>query len=120
MNALAAEHGRLSGELAALDTVLGMFRTDLVPDAIPALRIVSQPTWAKRGEVTRAVLAILRKANAPLSTDEIAARIAQQRGEADCVRIRKTVYKALDQRRLRGQAISSRGPRGLLLWALAR
>ncbi len=64
MNALAEEHGRLSSELAALDTVLGMFRPDIEPSDIPALRIVSRPKWANRGEITRAVLAILRTARA--------------------------------------------------------
>ena len=116
MNVLAEEHGRLSGELAALDTVLAMFKPELDPSEIPALRVVSLPKWAKRGEITRAVLAILRMANAPLSANEIAARIAEQRGEVECARIRKSVYKALDQQRLRGQVTSSQGQRGLLLW----
>lgn len=102
MNTLADEHGRLAGELAALDTVLVMFKPDLDLAAIPALQAVKRPLWAKSGETTRAVLTILRESNAPLPIDDIVARIAEQRREVACERIRKTVYKALYQRRLRG------------------
>lgn len=37
-----------------------------------------------------------------MTTDAIAQRIADERGEAMCQRIRKSVYKALDQAAQRG------------------
>lgn len=119
MNTLAEEHGKLADDLAALDTVLTMFRPDLDLAAIPALQVVNRPVWAKPGETTRAALSILRESNGPLSTDEITAKVAERCGVVPCDRLRHTVYKALDQRRLRGQVVST-GARGFMLWELQR
>lgn len=102
MNRLAEAHAKLAIELDALDRVLVMFQPDIEPDAIPALRIVSQPTWAKKGEITRLVLSTLRTANGPMSTDCIARRVAEARSEPVSARMRKSVYKVLDQQRQRG------------------
>ncbi|MDR7156001.1 hypothetical protein J2W40_002837 [Sphingobium xenophagum] len=102
MNMLADEHAGLSDELSALDRVLESFAPDMDIEAIPPLRIVGRVTWAAKGEITRAVFAVLRKANGPMTTDAIAQRVAEDRGEAMSPRIRKSVYKALDQARQRG------------------
>lgn len=120
MNRLAEAHAKLAGELQALDKVLVMFQPNLEPDAIPALRIVSQPTWAKKGEITRLVLTILRKANGPLSTDAIAQRAAEARGEPVSARVRKSVYKVLDQQRQRGLVRSVEETGLWLQWEVVR
>ncbi len=92
----------MADELAALDTVLRSLDPTLELEAIPALRIVNRVQWAAKGEITRAVFSVLRKANGPMTTDAIAQRIADERGEAMSARIRKSVYKALDQAKQRG------------------
>ena len=102
MNTLADEHAGLSDELAALDRVLASFAPDMDIEAIPPLRIVGRVAWAAKGEITRAVFTVLRKANGPMTTDAIAQRVAEDRREAMSPRIRKSVYKALDQARQRG------------------
>jgi hypothetical protein len=112
MNRLSEAHAKLAGELDALDKVLVMFDPDIEPETIPALRIVSQPTWAKKGEITRLVLSTLRIANGPMTTDAIAQRVAEARDEPVSARVRKSVYKALDQQRQRGLVRS----RGANLW----
>ncbi|MDT7536070.1 hypothetical protein OVY48_21975 [Sphingobium sp. SA2] len=106
MNMLADEHAGLSDELAALDRVLASFAPDMDIEAIPPLRVVGRVTWAAKGEITRAVFAVLRKANESMTTDAIAQRVAEDRGEAMSPRIRKSVYKALDQARQRGSVVT--------------
>jgi hypothetical protein len=99
----------LADELAALDTVLRSLDPDIDLEAIPALRIVNRVQWAAKGEITRAVFDVLRRANGPMTTDEIAQRIADGRGIAMCQRIRKSVYKALDTACVRGNVERVRG-----------
>jgi hypothetical protein len=102
MNVLAGEHAPLSAELVALDQVLASFAPGMDIEAIPPLRIVGRVKWAAKGEITRAMFNILRKANGPMTTDAVAQRIADERAESMSPRIRKSVYKALDQARQRG------------------
>jgi hypothetical protein len=120
MNRLSEAHAKLAVELDALDTVLVMFQPDIKPDSIPALRIVSQPTWAKKGEITRLVLSMLRTANGPMTADFIAQRVAQARGEPVSARVRKSVYKVLDQQRQRGLVRSVEEAGLWLQWEVVR
>lgn len=102
MNALADSHAQMGADLEALDAVLRMIDPDIDLSEIPALKVINRPAWARKGEIIRLVFTILRKANGPMTTDEIAARVAMDRGETKSARIRKSVYKALDMARQRG------------------
>lgn len=71
---------QLSTDLEHIDATIRLFAPDFVQESI--LPKVFQPpkSWSKRGEMSRAVLSILRVAKGPLATREIAAMIVQQRG----------------------------------------
>lgn len=71
---------QLSTDLEHLDATLRLFDPDFVVESV--LPKVFQPpaSWSKRGEMSRAVLSILRVAKGPLATREIAAMIVDQRG----------------------------------------
>ena len=71
---------QLSDDLEHVDATIRLFAPDFVQESV--LPKVFQPpkSWSKRGEMSRAVLSILRIAKGPLATREIAAMIVQQRG----------------------------------------
>ncbi|EQB06239.1 hypothetical protein [Sphingobium baderi] len=71
---------QLSTDLEHLDATLRLFAPDFVQESVLPKVFVPPKSWSKRGEMSRAVLSILRVAKGPLSTREIAAMIVDQRG----------------------------------------
>lgn len=71
---------QLSDDLEHLDATIRLFAPDFVQESILPKVFTPPKSWSKRGEMSRAVLSILRVAKGPLSTREIAAMIVQQRG----------------------------------------
>ncbi len=71
---------QLSTDLEHVDATIRLFAPDFVQESILP-KVFSPPkSWSKRGEMSRAVLSILRVAKGPLSTREIAAMVVDQRG----------------------------------------
>lgn len=80
---IALCHARLnkpSEDLEHLDATLRLFAPDFVAESILPKVFTPPKSWSKRGEMSRAVLSILRVAKGPLSTREIAAMVVAQRG----------------------------------------
>jgi hypothetical protein len=71
---------QLSTDLEHVDATIRLFAPDFVQESILPKVFMPPASWSKRGEMSRAVLSILRIAKGPLSTREIAAMIVQQRG----------------------------------------
>lgn len=71
---------QLSTDLEHLDATLRLFAPDFVQESILPKVFTPPKSWSKRGEMSRAVLSILRVAKGPLNTREIAAMIVDQRG----------------------------------------
>jgi hypothetical protein len=71
---------KLSDDLEHLDATLLLFAPDFVAESILPKVFRPPASWSKRGEMSRAVLSILRIAKGPLSAREIASMIVQQRG----------------------------------------
>lgn len=120
-----AKHEALLADVAALDRSILIFRPEAELDAIPALAFTRKADWAKRGELTRAILAILRNADGPLSTAQIAeqAQIARSL-PVDPASLRlatKRAHKALSRLRDRGVVIAIDAASGQYLeWEIAR
>lgn len=80
---IARCHARLqtlSTDLEHLDATIRLFAPDFVQESVLPKVFTPPKSWSKRGEMSRAVLSILRVAKGPLNTREIAAMIVQQRG----------------------------------------
>lgn len=71
---------KLSTDLEHLDATIGLFAPDFVAESIKPKIFTPPKSWSKRGEMSRAVLSILRVAKEPLNTREIAAMLIAQRG----------------------------------------
>ena len=71
---------KLSEDLEHLDATLRLFAPDFVAESILPKVFTPPKSWSKRGEMSRAVLSILRVAKGPLSTREVASMVVAQRG----------------------------------------
>ncbi len=71
---------QLSADLEHLDATIRLFAPDFVQESVLPKVFVPPKSWSKRGEMSSAVLSILRVTKGPLTTREIAAMIVQQRG----------------------------------------
>ena len=72
--------GKLSKDVEHIDGVLAILAPDFVQEAVLPKVFVPPSSWSKRGEMSRAVLSILRLAKGPMTTREIAEMIMRQRG----------------------------------------
>jgi hypothetical protein len=107
----------------------GARRTDTFDPAFVAESVLPKvftppASWSKRGEMSRAVLSILRVAKGPLTTREIAAMIVQQRGlESDAGILNvmtRRVGHVLRDKRERGVVRSIEETGLWLQWEIAR
>lgn len=93
--ALIRKRAELAGEIEAQDATLSQLRADLVhldaairimsPDTDPEAIRPKKPSrkgcdWFGRGELARMVLDVLREAQGPLSSTEIARAIMERKG----------------------------------------
>lgn len=128
---LAGDIERTQGELQKmivaleqLDATLLLFDPDYEIASIKPKAFRPPENWSKRGEMTRIILGILRKATEPLTSQDIAVQLiierALNRGDVKLQRIMtKRVGVALRGLRDRDVAISSPGPGMSVLWELA-
>lgn len=123
-NAQADLH-RMIGELEHLDATIRLFDADYQIEAIKPKTFRPPEDWAKRGQMTRIVLDVLRQAAEPLTTRDIAFQLMQERAldTADLGLLRlmtKRVGVALRGQRNKGVVASSEGPGQVLVWQIAR
>ena len=137
ITALAKKRAELSGDieraqielrqmimdLERLDATLLMFDPSYDIPSIKPKAFRPPEDWSKRGQMTRLVLTILRKAAQPLMAREIAAQLICERGldQNDPALLRlmtKRVGVALRGQRNKRRALSTEGPGQSVLWSL--
>lgn len=106
----------LAADVEALDRTLRLFDPDIAVETVPALQQRPKADWARRGQVARKVFEILRSAEKPLSTAEVAFEV--HGNDASSLHV-KRVRKCLDAQRTRGTIKGLYSDSGLLLWELA-
>lgn len=75
-----ARLNQLSTDLEHVDATIRLFAPDFVAESILPKVFTPPKSWSKRGEMSRAVLSILRIAKGPQTAREIASQIVAQRG----------------------------------------
>jgi hypothetical protein len=114
---------RLRAALSSLDATLCLFDPAAVPDAIEPKVWRPKADWAKRGEMTRLCLDVLRRASGPLCNRDIAMALMTMRGmDTDDARLVKLIGKrvgcCLREQRERGAVLSEEGPGQTVMWRL--
>ena len=71
---------QMARDLETLDAAIKLVAPDLDIPAIAPKFVRPPDDWSKRGEMSRVVLSIMRVANKPLTSREIAAQMIVQRG----------------------------------------
>lgn len=116
---------RLAIDLEHIDATLRIVAPDLAVEAIKPKVFRPPADWAKRGEMSRLVLSILRTARQPMTSREIAERMLVERGIPSTTTalndMTRRVSHALRIQRDRGYAQSVEGEAGFwLLWEIVR
>lgn len=114
---------QMIADLEHLDQTLLMFDPDYRIEAIRPKAFRPPADWSKRGEMTRIILGILRKAAEPMSCRDIAVQLMAERGlDVDDAKLARLMTKrvgvALRGQRDRGAATSVHGQGQFILWAL--
>lgn len=116
---IACDLARLQSDINAIDRVLCLFDPTLQPDQIPALAFYKRKGWAARGEISRLMIDILRKAGSPLTSVQITDRVMEAMDDGNSrVKHAKRVQKALERQRINGAVIADRSG-AMILWRLA-
>ena len=119
-------HERLRQMLANLETIdatLKMFDPDYPIETIKPKAFRPPPDWARRGEMSRTVLNILRQASEPMTTRDIALEMlitrALDKSDKRLLRLMgKRVGVALRYQRDNGLVKSEQGPGQYMLWEI--
>jgi hypothetical protein len=112
-------------DLENLDATITQFDPDIQLEAIKPKAFRPPADWSKRGDMTRVVLSILRKAAEPLTSRDVAFELIVERAldKSDQRLIRlmsKRVAVALRTKRENGVVRSIQGPGQYNLWELAK
>ena len=121
-------HDRLRemvADLEHLDATIRQFDPDYRVEAIRPKAFRPPKDWAKRGEMTRIVLSILRQAAEPLTTRDIALQLLVERAldSSDQRLLRlmsKRVGVALRGQRDKSVVRSEQGPGQYMLWRICQ
>lgn len=122
---LQKELAELAADIEHLDAVLKMVAPDLcIPEIAPKVH-VPPADWSKRGEMSRRIFAILRVAQTPLTSRQIATQMIVERGMASTPMLLNSVTKrvsgCLRDRRAQGLVRTVGNPDSMwLLWELVR
>lgn len=116
---------QLVNDLDHIDGTLRIVAPDMELEAIRPKAFRPPDDWARRGQMSRLVLSILRTAKEPLTTREIAAQMLLERAmDAEDQRMLRTMTKrvgvALRDQRDKGRAASVDGPGQFQLWWICR
>lgn len=112
-------------DLEKLDATLLMFDPEFDLPSIKPKTFRPPEDWSKRGEMTRLILGILRKASEPLTSREIASQLIMERGlDRNDPKLLRLMTKrcgvALRGQRNQGTTVSDIGPGQCVLWSLKR
>ena len=112
-------------DLDNLDATILLFDKDYKLESIQPKGFRPESDWAHRGEMTRLILSILRKAAEPLSTRDIALEVMLYKqldtsNAKAVITMRKRVNTALRVKRRDGLLRSMQGAGQLMLWEIAR
>lgn len=115
---------QLVNDLEHIDGTLRIVAPDMELEAIRPKAFRPPDDWAKRGQMSRLVLSILRTSKEPLTTREIAAQMLLERAmDAEDRKLLRTMTKrvgvALRDQREKGRACSEDGPGQYQLWMIA-
>lgn len=118
-------HRELADKIAALeklDATLLLFDPSYEIASIKPKAFRPPEDWSKRGEMTRLILGILRKATEPLTSADIAAQMILERALEPTEKLQRLMTKrvgvALRGLRDRDIAASEQGPGMSVLWQL--
>lgn len=125
---IESTHKRLSqmiADLGNLDATILMFDPQFEIDGIRPKAFRPPDDWSKRGEMSRAVLGILRVALEPMTARDIARQIIAERGldvnDDRLLRLmRQRVATSLRYQRDKGVAVSKDGPGMWNVWEIKR
>jgi len=112
-------------DLENLDATILLFDADYQIEAIKPKAFRPPADWAKRGEMTRIILSILRQAAEPLTTRDIAFQLMRERAlDTGDVRFLRLMTKrcgvALRLQRDKGVVRSAQGTGQYMIWEIAR
>ena len=112
-------------DLEHLDQTLMMFDPSYEIASIKPKAFRPPADWSKRGEMTRLILGILRKATEPLTSRDIALQLIIERAlDKDDERLLRLMTKrvgvALRGQRHKGVVSSDQGPGMYQVWTLGR
>ncbi len=112
-------------DLESLDKTLLMFDPEYEIQSIKPKAFRPPEDWSKRGEMTRLCLSILRKAEEPLTSRDVASQLIAERGldreDSKLLRLMtKRVGVALRGQRDKGVITSGQGPGMYQVWQLAQ
>lgn len=115
----------LSDKIAALeklDATLLLFDPEYEIASIRPKAFRPPDDWSKRGEMTRIILGVMRKASEPLTSSDIAAQLIVERALDRTDKLQRLMTKrvgvALRGLRDRNIAMSQPGPGMSVLWSL--
>jgi len=125
MTRTQAALAQMARDMETLDAALKLVAPELDIPAIAPKFVRPPDDWSKRGEMSRVVLSIMRLANKPLTSREIAAQMIVQRGLTATPKLvglmTKRVSTCLRDRRAQGLVanVETRGGQ-YLEWEIAR
>ncbi|MGQ3100492.1 MAG: hypothetical protein ACT6Q5_08585 [Sphingopyxis solisilvae] len=125
MKAAQALLASLAKDLETLDAAIKLVAPDLDIPAIAPKMVRPPDDWSRRGEMSRVVLSIMRVANKPLTSREIAAQMIVQRGLASTPKLlnlmSRRIAGCLRDKRDKGlvRNVETRGGQ-YLEWEIAR
>lgn len=116
---------KLIGDLETLDATILQFDPTYDLEGIRAKAFRPPKDWANRGEMTRLVLSILRQAEEPLTSRDIALELLVTRAlDANDQKLLRLMTKRADValRRQRDNQVvrSAQGPGQYMVWEVAR
>lgn len=115
----------LVADLDNLDATILQFKPDYIVESIKAKAFRPPADWAKRGDMTRIVLSLLRQAAEPLTTRDIALQMlierALDKNDQKLLHLMtKRVGVALRRQREYGAVSCQQGPGQYMLWEISR
>lgn len=116
---------RMVADLETTDAALAIFDPDFKAETIKPRAFRPPDDWSQRGEMARMVLTILRQAQEPLTSRDIALEMLVTRAldpeDAKLLRLMaKRVGVALRYQREQGRVRSQPGPGQFMLWEIER
>jgi hypothetical protein len=114
---------QLVNDLEHIDGTLRVVAPDMELEAIRPKAFRPPDYWARRGQMSRLVLSILRTSKEPLTTREIAAQMLLERAmDAEDRKLLRLMTKrvgvALRDQREKGRTFSTEGPGQYQLWTV--